>query len=102
MLWAIQTADGGSVAPSGRTIVHSHGSRETSMHLAMLRAYTTVSAWRVTTTDKLRDERGEGIISVAIAVLIMAALGVVAYGAFDILFNNTTDAAEQQINGIGG
>ena len=46
-------------------------------------------------------ERGEGIVSVAIAVLIMAALGVVAYGAFDALFNNTTDAAEGQIANIG-
>ena len=47
-------------------------------------------------------ERGEGIVSVAIAVLIMAALGVVAYGAFDALFNNTTTAAESQISSIGG
>lgn len=49
-----------------------------------------------------RSERGEGIVSVAIAVLIMAALGVVAYGAFDALFNNTTTAAESQISSIGG
>ena len=51
---------------------------------------------------RVRSERGEGIVSVAIAVLIMAALGVVAYGAFDVLFNNTTDAAETQIGSIGG
>lgn len=49
-----------------------------------------------------RSERGEGIVSVAIAVLIMAALGVVAYGAFDALFTNTTTAAESQISSIGG
>ena len=49
-----------------------------------------------------RSERGEGIVSVAIAVLIMAALGVVAYGAFDALFDNTTTAAENQISSIGG
>ncbi len=47
-------------------------------------------------------DRGEGIVSVAIAVLIMAALGVVAYGAFDALFNDTTNAAEDQIGQIGG
>lgn len=52
--------------------------------------------------DPSRSERGEGIVSVAIAVLIMAALGVVAYGAFDALFNNTTTAAESQISSIGG
>lgn len=54
------------------------------------------------TQDPSRSERGEGIVSVAIAVLIMAALGVVAYGAFDALFNNTTTAAESQISSIGG
>ncbi len=72
------------------------------MQEAILRAYSSVSAWRMTTQDRLRDERGEGIVSVAIAVLIMAALGVVAYGAFDALFTNTTNAAEEQIGGIGG
>jgi hypothetical protein len=68
----------------------------------MVKAYTTITAWRMTMTDTARSERGEGIVSVAIAVLIMAALGVVAYGAFDVLFNNTTDAAENQIGQIGG
>lgn len=53
-------------------------------------------------TTASRRQRGEGIVSVAIAVLIMAALGVVAYGAFDALFQNTTDAAETQIGNIGG
>ena len=41
-------------------------------------------------------------VVVPTALLIMAALGVVAYGAFDTLFNNTTDAAESQISSIGG
>ena len=62
---------------------------------------TKIASARTTVTDKVREERGEGIVSVAIAVLIMAALGVVAYGAFDVLFNNTTDAAETQISNIG-
>ena len=77
------------------------------MQPAFLKANTTFVAWRMTVTDnaaanRLRGDRGEGIVSVAIAVLIMAALGVVAYGAFDALFNNTTDAAETQIGQIGG
>lgn len=72
------------------------------MHAALLAMAVTLTTTRAAMTDKLRDERGEGIVSVAIAVLIMAALGVVAYGAFDILFNNTTDAAETQISNIGG
>lgn len=72
------------------------------MQPAVLKIATTITCWRTDTVERLRDERGEGIVSVAIAVLIMAALGVVAYGAFDALFNNTTDAAESQISQIGG
>lgn len=71
------------------------------MHAALLAMATKIASARTTVTDKVREERGEGIVSVAIAVLIMAALGVVAYGAFDVLFNNTTDAAETQISNIG-
>lgn len=71
------------------------------MHAAFLAIATKTVNARATMTDKIREERGEGIVSVAIAVLIMAALGVVAYGAFDVLFNNTTDAAETQISNIG-
>ena len=71
------------------------------MHAAFLAVATKITTARASMTDKLSEERGEGIVSVAIAVLIMAALGVVAYGAFDVLFNNTTDAAETQISNIG-
>lgn len=67
---------------------------------------TTAAALRLRETVasalSTRSDRGEGIVSVAIAVLIMAALGVVAYGAFDALFDNTTTAAENQISSIGG
>ena len=71
------------------------------MHPAFLAMATRITTARAAITDKLSEDRGEGIVSVAIAVLIMAALGVVAYGAFDVLFNNTTDAAETQISNIG-
>ena len=75
------------------------------MHLTFMRAATALSIWRADVRQRRTNgepDRGEGIVSVAIAVLIMAALGVVAYGAFDVLFNNTTDAAETQIGSIGG
>ena len=71
------------------------------MHPALLKAYTTLTTWRVAAMQELRDERGEGIVSVAIAVLIMAALGVVAYAGFDAIFESTTDAAETEIGRIG-
>ena len=73
------------------------------MHRAFMRASAALSTRRDDVREHLAStDRGEGIVSVAIAVLIMAALGVVAYGAFDVLFNNTTDAAETQIGSIGG
>lgn len=72
------------------------------MNHIFLQACTAATSWRWSIADRTgAHERGEGIVSVAIAVLIMAALGVVAYGAFDALFNNTTDAAEGQIANIG-
>lgn len=72
------------------------------MHPALLKTYTTIAAWRMTTLDKLREERGEGIVSVAIAVLIMAALGVVAYQGFDAIFSSARDQAQTEIDSIGG
>jgi hypothetical protein len=72
------------------------------MQDAIVKAYLAATSWQSDAIDGVRSERGEGIVSVAIAVLIMAALGVVAYGAFDALFSNTTDAAEGQISQIGG
>ncbi len=81
-----------------------------SINHRVLRAATAIHTRRTDLLEQVqgdpvqghKNERGEGIVSVAIAVLIMAALGVVAYGAFDTLFNNTTNAAESQISSIGG
>lgn len=72
------------------------------MYPALLKSYTTFAAWRMTTMDTLRAERGEGIVSVAIAVLIMAALGVVAYQGFDAIFGSARDQAQTEIDSIGG
>ncbi|MGI9623149.1 MAG: hypothetical protein ACR2PK_09965 [Acidimicrobiales bacterium] len=72
------------------------------MHPKTLEVLVVAAEARRQCATRLREDAGEGIVSVAIAVLIMAALGVVAYGAFDVLFNNTTNAAETQINSIGG
>ena len=48
-----------------------------------------------------RDERGEGVISTAIAVLIVALLGVALWGGFSTIVGNATDRTEQQIAEIG-
>lgn len=46
------------------------------------------------------DERGEGVISAAIAVLIMAFLGAAMWAAFDTMFSETTDRTTEKVGTI--
>ncbi len=48
-----------------------------------------------------RNERGEGVISAAIAVLIMAFLGVVVWVGFKATLDNTQDKVDNQVEQIG-
>jgi len=48
-----------------------------------------------------RDERGEGVISTAIAVLIVAFLGVGAFAAFRVVLDTTQDRAVDCVEQIG-
>jgi hypothetical protein len=47
------------------------------------------------------DERGEGVISAAIAVLVMAFIGVGMWFAFNDTFNHAASHVNQQVNCIG-
>lgn len=47
------------------------------------------------------DERGEGVISAAIAVLIMAFIGVGMWVAFNSMFQSTAKNVSNQVNCIG-
>lgn len=47
-------------------------------------------------------ERGEGVISTAIAVLIIAFLGIALWTGFDAMMNNATDRTRAQVEQIGG
>ena len=53
---------------------------------------------------KLRflDERGEGVISMAIAVLVIAALGAVMIGIFTDVGRAAGKQAEESIANLGG
>ncbi len=46
-------------------------------------------------------EQGEGVISAAIAVLVMAFLGVGMWIAFDNIFDETQDTVTEQVREIG-
>jgi hypothetical protein len=48
-----------------------------------------------------RDERGEGVISAAIAVLIMAFLGVGMWFAFNTTFHDAAKTVDTQVSCIG-
>ncbi len=48
------------------------------------------------------DERGEGVISTAIAVLIIAFLGIALWAGFDAMMNSAADRTRAQVEQIGG
>lgn len=65
-----------------------------------LQAYVWARSFIVSLTSK--DEAGEGVISTAIAVLIMAALGAVMWVGFQAIWGNASTKTTDQINQIGG
>jgi hypothetical protein len=48
-----------------------------------------------------RDERGEGVISAAIAVLIMAFLGAAMWVGFNAIWDDAEDNTRTQVQQIG-
>lgn len=50
---------------------------------------------------RLHDDRGEGVISMAIAILVIAALGVAMYTVFQDVGEAAGDKATDSINNIG-
>jgi hypothetical protein len=50
---------------------------------------------------RLDDELGEGVISTAIAVLIMALIGLAMWQLFDRVFTDAGSRVESNVNQIG-
>jgi len=48
-----------------------------------------------------RDDRGEGVISTAVAVLIVALIGAAAYVAFRGIFDGAATKTSGVVDGIG-
>lgn len=72
------------------------------MPTALLPAYVTARAWWVTTLERLRqDDRGEGVISAAIAVLIMAGIGALMWVGFKAIWEDTEDNTRDKVEEIG-
>jgi hypothetical protein len=51
--------------------------------------------------DRWRDELGEGVISTAIAVLIMALIGAAMWVAFSGVFDSASERTTDNVNQIG-
>lgn len=66
-----------------------------------LQAWVAVEIARLALRDRLTNERGEGVISTAIAVLIMALIGLLMWTVFQRVFNNAGDRIESNVNNIG-
>ena len=67
--------------------------------VAFVQAYATVIARRVTVTRK--QERGEGVISAALVVLIIAFLAVAMWAAYQNLFAHAAEVTTKQVDLIG-
>jgi hypothetical protein len=67
-----------------------------------LRGYTGLRALGIHTTHRLaHDDRGEGVISMAIAVLIVAFLGALMWVAFKGIFQTASTNTSNQVSSIG-
>ena len=55
-----------------------------------------------TIRGRTRNERAEGVISTAIAVLIVAFLGIALWTGFDAMMNSATERTRTQVEQIGG
>lgn len=72
------------------------------MNEHLLRAVVWIQVSRIVLMERIReDERGEGVISAAIAVLIMAFLGVALWFGFKATLQNTQANVDQQLDQLG-
>ncbi|MGI8574513.1 MAG: hypothetical protein ACR2MA_04055 [Egibacteraceae bacterium] len=67
-----------------------------------LALYVWVTRFGAELRGRVADEEGEGVISAAIAVLIMAFLGAAMWVAFNGIFQDATSKIQSNISKIGG
>jgi hypothetical protein len=68
----------------------------------LLAAYIWQRTSRIALWNRVtRDERGEGVISAAIAVLVMAFLGVLMWVGFKVTLGNAQSNVDTQVGQIG-
>ena len=68
----------------------------------LITRYTAVQAWWLATVEQHRyDDRGEGVISAAIAVLIMAGIGALMWVGFKQIWEDTERNTGDKVAEIG-
>jgi hypothetical protein len=66
-----------------------------------LQCWLTIRSFAVVARGRLVDEAGEGVISTAIAVLIIALLGAAMWAVFKGTFDGMTEKVSESVNEIG-
>ncbi len=61
-----------------------------------------LTAARDALVERATDDRGEGVISMALAILIVAFLGVAAWLAFKGILDDSSNNVKTQVDQIGG
>lgn len=68
----------------------------------LLITYVRARSWWFATSDRMRrDDRGEGVISVAIAVLVMAGIGALMWVGFKAIWQDTESNTKDKVAEIG-
>jgi hypothetical protein len=63
--------------------------------------YVWFVGWWTAPPQRARGERGEGVISAAIAVLIMAGIGALMWVGFKAIWQDTEDNTREKVTEIG-
>ena len=72
------------------------------MSQLVLSAYVPIRAWCLASGARIRhDDRGEGVISAAIAVLVMAGIGALMWVGFRTIWENTEGNTKDKVAEIG-
>lgn len=66
-----------------------------------VRAWIAWQSVKESAARRWRDDVGEGVISTAIAVLIMALIGLAMWQLFDRVFTSAGQKVETNVNQIG-
>lgn len=72
------------------------------MSSLLLHLHIVTRVWADDVRDRFHEEVGEGVISTAIAVLIMALLGAAMWVAFRGIFDGASTKAGGAVDTIGG